>query len=98
MIVKNENLNFIFYYLITFMFIKIVFFFLISFSKLKISENHVLRKMTQTLKNFTLTVDHEESAFKTFFITFAKLLLLHKLKNIFFLNAFSSLIAFNFSH
>ena len=88
MIVKNKNLNFIFYYLTAFMFIKTVFFFLISFFKLKISENCVLRKMTQTLKDFTFIVNCEKSTFKTFFITFVKLLSSCKLKNIFFFKCF----------
>ena len=88
MIIKNEDLNFIFYCLITFTFIKTVFFFLISFFKSEISKNCVLKKTAQTLKNLTFIIDHEESTFKTFFITFIKFLFLHKLKNIFFSECF----------
>ena len=88
MIVKNESLNFTFCCLITFMFIKTVFFFLISFFKLKISENYVLKKMIQILKNFTFIVNYEKLTFKTFFIIFIKLFSSHKLKNIFFFKYF----------
>ena len=96
MIIKNESLNFVFYCLITFMFIKIVFFFSISFFKSKISENCVLREVAQTLRNFTFIVNHEKLTFKTFFTAFIKLFSLYKLKNIFFLNTFLFFIAFNF--
>ena len=88
MIIKNENLDFIFCCLITFMFTKTVFFFLISFFKLEISENHILREAAQTLKNFILTVNHEKSTFKIFFIIFIKLFSSHKLKNIFSFKCF----------
>ena len=88
MIVKNESLNFTFYCLITFMFIKTVFFFLISFFKLEISENCVLKETAQTLKNLTFTVNYEKSTFKIFFIIFVKLLFSCKLKNIFSFKCF----------
>ena len=98
MIIKNESLNFIFYYLTAFTFTKTVFFFLISFFKSEISENCVLREVAQTLKNFTFIINHEKLIFKTFFIVFIKLFSLYKLRNIFFLNAFLSFITFNFFH
>ena len=88
MIVKNESLNFVFYYLITFTFIKTVFFFLISFSELEISENCILKRTAQTLKDFTLIIDYEKSAFKTFFTVFVKFLSSCKLRNIFFFKCF----------
>ena len=88
MIVKNESSDFVFCCLITFMFIKTVFFFSISFFKLEISEDHVLREMAQTLRDLTLTVNHEESTFKTFSIISAKLLSPHKLRNIFSFKCF----------
>ena len=88
MIIKNENLNFIFYCLTAFIFIKTIFFFLISFFKLEILEDYVLRKVAQTLKDFTLIVNCEKLIFKIFFIIFAKLLSLYKLKNIFFFKCF----------
>ena len=88
MIIKNESLNFVFYYLTAFTFTKTVFFFLISFFKLKISKNCVLREAAQTLKNFTFTVNCEKSTFKTFFTVFIKLLSSCKLRNIFFFKCF----------
>ena len=98
MIVKNENLNFIFYCLIAFTFIKIVFLFLISFFKSEISENCVLKETAQTLKNFIFIINYEKLTFKIFFITFIKFLFSCKLRNIFSFKCFFIFYCLYFSH